>query len=91
MNEQTFKDFVAGQENLWMYCSNVFLFVFFDLTFRFPQNAALFASYFDETDMLDLATAGDGPVTVNCRIPMAIAERRESTQPEAERICKEPA
>jgi len=74
MNEQTFKDFVAGQENLWMYCSNVFLFVFFDLTFRFPQNAALFASYFDETDMLDLATAGDGPVTVHCRIPMAIAE-----------------
>lgn len=72
MHTQSFKDFVAGQENLWMYCSNIFVFVFFDLTFRFPQNAAMFASYFDETDMLDLRTAGSAPVTVHCRIPMAV-------------------
>jgi hypothetical protein len=73
MHTRSFKDFVAGQENLWMYCSNIFLFVFFDLTFRFPQNAAMFATYFDETDMFDLGAAGSAPVTVHCRIPMAVA------------------
>lgn len=73
MHAQSFKDFVAGEHNLWIYCSNIFLFVFFDLTFRFPQNAALFASYYDQTEMLDLGTAGSGPVTVHCRIPMAVA------------------
>jgi hypothetical protein len=73
MHTQSFKDFVAGKENLWIYCSNIFLFVFFDLTFRFPKNAAMFASYFDETDMLDLGTAASAPVTVHCRTPMAVA------------------
>src|SRR5262249_18349391 len=74
MNAESFNDWVAGQEDLWMYCSNVFLFVFFDLTFCFPRNAAMFAGYFDDTDMLDLGTAGSGPVTVHCRLPMAVAE-----------------
>lgn len=72
MHQQSFKDFVADRENLWMYCSNVFLFVYFDLTFRRPQNAALFASYFAETEMLDLAACGKRPVTVHCRLPMAV-------------------
>jgi hypothetical protein len=75
MNAQGFKDFVANQENLWLYCSNVFLFVFFELTFRFPRNAAIFASYFDVTDMLDLGSHNGGPVTVKCRIPMAVTQR----------------
>jgi len=79
MHEQSFKDFVADQENLWMYCSNVFLFVYFDLTFRFPQNTALFASYFEETEMLDLATVGRSPVTVHCRVPMAVADPGDLT------------
>jgi hypothetical protein len=80
MDSQSFKEFVSGQENLWMYCSNIFLFVFFDLTYRFPQNAALFASYFDQTEMLDLGTAGSKPVTVQCRIPMVVAERLEHAE-----------
>jgi hypothetical protein len=78
LNAPSFKDFIASQRNLWIYCSNIFLFSFFDLTFRFPQNAAMFACYFDETDMLDLETAGDDPVTVHCRIPMTIAETQSS-------------
>jgi len=72
MHSQSFKDWVLGQENLWMYCSNIFLFVFFDLTFQFPENAVLFASYFEETEMLDLEEAG-APVTVHCRLPMEVA------------------
>ena len=74
MHAQNFKDWVAEQEDLWIYCSNIFLFVFFDLTFRFPENAVLFASYFDATEMLDLGAEGRAPVTVHCRIPMAIEE-----------------
>jgi hypothetical protein len=73
LHSQSFKDFVAGQENLWLYCSNIFLFVFFDLKFCFPENAAVLASYFDETEMLDLGAGGRAPVTVHCRIPMSIA------------------
>jgi hypothetical protein len=73
MQCQSFFDFVANHENLWLFCSNVFLFVFFDLRFRYPQNAALFASYFDATEMLDLGGTGGGPVTVHCRIPMSVS------------------
>ena len=73
MQSKSFQDFVANRENLWIYCSNVMLFSFFDLTFHYPQNAALFASYFDQTEMLDLGNVGDGPITVHCRIPMSVA------------------
>jgi hypothetical protein len=73
MHSEGFKEFVASEENLWIYCSNIFLFVFFDLTFRFPRNAVLFASYFEETEMLDLGTeAKSAPVTVHCRLPMVV-------------------
>ena len=85
MHTQSFRDFVAARKNLWLYCSNIFLFVFFELTFCFPQNAAMFASYFDETDMLDLGSNRGGPLTVKCQIPMAIAQRQEANRCEATR------
>ena len=58
---------------LELYCSNVILFSFFDLTFGRPENAAVFACYFDETEMLDLSGHGEGPLTVDCRLPMSVA------------------
>lgn len=73
MQSQSFSDFVANHENLWLFCSNVLLFVFFDLLFHYPQNAVLFASYYDATEMLDLSNLGSGPVTVRCRIPMSVS------------------
>jgi len=73
MQTKSFQDFVAGHEDLWLYCSNIFLFVFFDLTFQYPRNAAIFASYFDRTDMIDLGAAGAAPLTVHCQIPMRVA------------------
>jgi hypothetical protein len=76
MHSQSFRDYVADREDLWIYCSNVPLFVFFDLTFRFPENAALFASYYEKTEMLDVASAGCAPVTVHCRIPLSMSEER---------------
>lgn len=69
----SFAEFLANHENLWIYCSNVILFLFFDLRFPYPQNAALFASYFHKTEMLDLSGMGSGPVTVHCRLPMAVS------------------
>ena len=86
MHTQSFKDFVATRKNLWLYCSNIFLFVFFELTFRFPENAAMFASYFDETDMLDLGSNDCGPRTVKCQIPMVIAQRQEANAFEATEV-----
>lgn len=73
MRSPSFFDFVANRENLWLFCSNVFLFAFFDLLFRHPQNAVLFASYYDATEMLDLGGMGGGPVKVHCRIPMSVS------------------
>ena len=73
MQSQSFLDFVASHENLWLFCSNVFLFAFFDLLFQYPQNAVLFASYYDATEMLDIGGSGNGPVTVHCRIPMSVS------------------
>jgi hypothetical protein len=73
-----FADFVAHHEDLWIYCSNVMLFEFFDLHFPHPQNAALFASYYDKTEMLDLHGSGDAPRTVHCRLPMSIASEGPS-------------
>ncbi|HEV7923162.1 MAG TPA: hypothetical protein VGR02_20460 [Thermoanaerobaculia bacterium] len=67
-----FAEFVGQSENLWLFCSNVLEFVNFDLRFDQPRNAALFATYYDRTDMLDLAAAPE-PVTVHLGIPMSVA------------------
>lgn len=72
MESDSFRQFVAAEPDLWLYCSNVILFSFFDLTFGQPQNAAVLACYFDQTEMLDLAGRGPGPATVHCRLPMSI-------------------
>jgi len=73
MQSPSFGAFLARTPNLWLYASNVFDFVTLDLRFGFPENAALFATYHDKTDMLDLGGNGAGPVTVHCTIPMTIA------------------
>src|ERR1051325_8631046 len=71
-----FADFVRDAENLWLFCSNVLEFVNFELRFDHPQNAALFATYYERTDMLDLAQA-TAPATVHMGIPMR-SDRRSA-------------
>ncbi len=73
MHTASFASFLANNENLWIYLSNVILFVFFDLHFQYPRNVALFANYFDRTELLDLHGTSSGPVSVHCRLPMSIA------------------
>ena len=71
MQEASFQDFVRHRRNLWIFCSNVFLFVYFKLVFSCPENVALFATYFSDVEVLDLAARGASPVEVRCRIPMS--------------------
>jgi len=72
MQTPSFVDYVAESRNLWLYCSNVMLFAFIDLRFRYPENAAVFATYFDETEMLDLGANGPDPLTLHCHLPMSV-------------------
>ncbi len=78
MQSPEFKDFVANNENLWIFCSNVLLFAFFELRFKHPQNAAVFASYFEKVEILDLATTGQGEAVAHCRLPMSAEGRLET-------------
>jgi len=71
MQSAAFAEFAGNRENTWIYCSNVLIFVAFDLTFANPRNTAIFASYYDHTEMLDVSAHGRGPVTVHCRIPLS--------------------
>lgn len=71
MESRSFSTFVAEHENLWIYCSNIMLFSFFDLEFNYPQNAVLIASYYDQIEILDLGEEGDGPLTIHCCLPMS--------------------
>src|SRR5262249_45226970 len=52
MQSPSFGAFVTSTENLWIYCSNVMWFAFFDLTVHHPQNSVLLASYFDKTEVV---------------------------------------
>ncbi len=72
----SFTEFVADSEDLWLFLSNVFLFAFSDLVFQHPRNAAVFACYFDETEMVDLGGYGDGPVILHGRLPMSVEPLR---------------
>ena len=70
MQERSFQEYVYSRPDLWIYPSNVFLFVYFKLRFLYPANAAMLALYHHEPDFLDLAACGQGLVELHCRIPM---------------------
>ena len=82
MQEESFQDYIYTRPNLWIYTSNVFLFVFFKLRFLYPGNAAMLAMYHAETELLDLAGSSDGPVEVECRIPMSASRINGSEAPD---------
>ncbi|NQZ09749.1 MAG: hypothetical protein HRT35_21570 [Algicola sp.] len=73
MQSAGFRDFIAKGENIWLFCSNVIYFSFFELCFNYPENAVVFASYFDKTEILDLGKYTKGPVTAHCRLPMSVS------------------
>ena len=75
MESESFREWIRGQSNLWIYCSNITEFHYFDLEFADPANVVLLQIiYPGKTQLLDLAPLGGGPVKVKFEIPLT-AER----------------
>jgi hypothetical protein len=75
MESGSFREWIHDQINLWIYCSNITEFHYFDLDFADPANVVLLQIIFPgQTQVLDLAPMGGGPVKVRFEIPLR-AER----------------
>lgn len=75
MESGNFREWIRGQRDLWVYGSNITEFHYFDLDFADPANVVLLQIIFPgQTQILDLAPLGGGPVKVKFEIPLE-AER----------------
>ncbi|MBV9494766.1 MAG: hypothetical protein JOZ54_11015 [Acidobacteria bacterium] len=75
MESDSFRSYIRGQNNLWIYSSNITEFHYFDLDFDDPKNCVLLQIIFPgQTQLLDLAPLGGGPAKVWYEIPLR-AER----------------
>ena len=75
MESDDFRNWISEQNNLWIYCSNITEFHFFELEFANPTNVVLLQIIFPgAVQLLDLAPLGGGPVKVDFHIPLK-AER----------------
>ena len=73
MESENFSRWIRGQNNLWIYCSNITEFHYFDLEFDDPSNVVLLQIiYPGQTQLLDLAPLGGGPVRVKFEIPLRV-------------------
>jgi hypothetical protein len=77
MESEGFREWIRNQHNLWIYCSNITEFHFFELEFADPSNVVLVQIiYPGQRQLLDLAPLGGGPVKVKFEIPLQ-AERMD--------------
>ena len=77
MESDSFREWIRGRNNLWIYASNITEFHYFDLEFADPSNAVVLQIIFPcRPQLLDLAPLGGGPVKVKFEIPLR-AERIE--------------
>jgi hypothetical protein len=77
MESEGFREWIREQNNLWVYCSNITEFHYFDLEFSDTTNVVLLQIiYPGQTQLLDLAPLGGGPVRVKFEIPLK-AERMD--------------
>jgi hypothetical protein len=75
MESDGFRKWIREQNNLWIYCSNITEFHYFDLEFADPANVVVLQIIFPaQVQLMDLAPLGGGPVKVNFEIPLR-AER----------------
>jgi hypothetical protein len=78
MESEGFSGWIREQRNLWVYCSNITEFHYFDLEFAHPSNVVLLQIIFPaRTQLLDLAPLGGGPVRVKFESPLR-AERLDT-------------
>lgn len=75
MEGDDFRAWIRGQNNLWVYCSNITEFHYFALEFDDTSNVVLLQIiYPGRPQLLDLAPLAGGPVKVSFEIPLR-AER----------------
>ena len=78
MEGDEFRAWIRGQNNLWVYCSNITEFHYFDLEFDDTSNVVLLQIIYPaRPQLLDLAPLAGGPVKVHFEIPLR-AERIDS-------------
>ena len=71
MESDGFRKWIREQNNLWIYCSNITEFHYFDLEFADPSNVVLLQIIFPgQVQLLDLAPLGGRPAKVNFEIPL---------------------
>jgi hypothetical protein len=71
MESESFRQWIRGQDNLWIYASNITEFHYFDLDFADPANAVVVQIIFPgNLQILDLAPLSGGPVQVDFQIPL---------------------
>ncbi|HSS22495.1 MAG TPA: hypothetical protein VLL54_20660 [Pyrinomonadaceae bacterium] len=74
MESGSFREWIRKQNNLWIYCSNITEFHYFDLEFADPANVVLVQIIFPGNEqLLDLAPLGGGAVKVKFEIPLTAA------------------
>lgn len=80
MESGSFSEFIRKQQNLWIYCSNITQFHFFELDFDNPANVVLVQIIHPcQPQLLDLEPLNGGPVKVNFEIPIR-AQRLEPVE-----------
>ena len=75
MESEEFSSYIRQRNNLWIYCSNITEFHYFNLAFDDTSNAVVLQIIFpNQPQLLDLAPLAGGPVEVRFEIPLK-AER----------------
>jgi hypothetical protein len=73
MESESFAAYIREQSNLWIYCSNITEFHYFDLEFADPSNAVVVQIIYPaEPQLLDLAPYAGGPIRVRFEIPIVV-------------------
>jgi len=73
MESDSFREWIRAQNNLWIYCSNITEFHYFDLDFADPANVVVLQIiYPGHVQLLDLASLGGRPVKVKFEIPLKV-------------------
>ena len=73
MEGDSFREWIRAQNNLWIYCSNITEFHYFDLDFADPANVVVLQIiYPGHVQLLDLASLGGRPVKVKFEIPLKV-------------------
>jgi hypothetical protein len=78
METDGFGEWIRGQDDVWIYCSNITQFHYFDLEFSNPANVVIVQIIHPcvSPEVLDLAPLGGGAVNVKFEIPLR-AERMD--------------